>query len=77
MPIIEVHVLEGRSSEVKARAAAAITQAAAEGFGVSKDTVRILVTEHKKDEFYVGGRAGRATDKAKAAPAAENKDEKS
>ena len=50
MPIIEVHILEGRSSEIKARAAAAITEAAAEGFGVSKDTVRILVTEHKKDE---------------------------
>ncbi len=65
MPIIEVHILEGRSSEVKARAAAAITEAAAAGFGVSKETVRILVTEHKKDEFYVGGRAGRATDQAK------------
>ncbi|UTW02837.1 tautomerase family protein [Amphritea atlantica] len=71
MPIIEVHILEGRSSEIKARAAAAITEAAAEGFGVSKDTVRILVTEHKKDEFYVGGRAGRASDQARLASLAE------
>ncbi|WP_299198881.1 tautomerase family protein [uncultured Amphritea sp.] len=66
MPIIEVHILEGRSSEVKARAAAAISKAAADGFGVSIDTVRILVTEHKKDEFYVGGRAGRASDQVKS-----------
>lgn len=75
MPIIEIHLLEGRSSEVKARAAAAITQAAAEGFGVSQDTVRILMTEHKKDEFYVAGRAGRASDQAAAAANAA-KDEK-
>ncbi|MBR9867535.1 MAG: 4-oxalocrotonate tautomerase [Oceanospirillales bacterium] len=70
MPIIEVHILEGRSSEIKAQAAAAISKAAAEGFGVSIDTVRILVTEHKKDEFYVGGRAGRASDQTRVATSA-------
>lgn len=75
MPIIEIHLLEGRDTAVKAKAAAAITAAAAEGFGVSPDTVRILMTEHKKDEFYVGGRAGRASDQAAAAAKAA-KDEK-
>lgn len=62
MPIIEMHLLVGRSSEDKARAAAAITSAAAESLGCSPDTVRIMITEHQKDEFYVAGRAGRASD---------------
>ncbi len=64
MPIIEMHLLVGRSSEDKARAASAITAAAAESLGVKPETVRILVTEHGKDEFYVAGRAGRASDQA-------------
>ncbi len=63
MPIIEMHLLEGRSSEIKARVASAITEAAAESLGVSPETVRILITEHKKDEFYVAGIAGRASDR--------------
>lgn len=66
MPIIEMHLLVGRSSEDKARAASAITAAAAESLGVKPETVRILVTEHGKDEFYVAGRAGRASDKPAA-----------
>lgn len=66
MPIIEMHLLVGRSSEDKARAASAITAAAAESLGVKPETVRILVTEHGKDEFYVAGRAGRASDQPAA-----------
>lgn len=63
MPIIEMHLLEGRSSDTKAKVAAAITEAAATSLGVSPETVRILITEHKKDEFYVAGIAGRASDR--------------
>ncbi|MBM96388.1 MAG: 4-oxalocrotonate tautomerase [Oceanospirillaceae bacterium] len=62
MPIIEMHLLEGRSTEMKAKTAELITAAAAEGLGVSPSTVRILITEHKKDGFYVAGKAGRASD---------------
>jgi len=64
MPIIEMHLLTGRSTEVKGRAAKAITEAAAQALGVSPETVRILITEHGKDEFYVAGVAGRASDRA-------------
>ena len=62
MPIIEMHLLAGRSSEMKGKAAKAITAAAAEALGVKPETVRILITEHAKDEFYVAGIAGRASD---------------
>lgn len=55
MPIIEMHLLEGRTTEQKQRAAAAITQAVVDSLGVRADTVRILITEHEADEFYVAG----------------------
>lgn len=64
MPIIEMHLLVGRSSEDKARLASAVTAAATESLGVNPETVRILITEHGKDEFYVAGRLGRASDQA-------------
>ncbi|WP_317930670.1 tautomerase family protein [Halioxenophilus sp. WMMB6] len=66
MPIIEMHLLAGRSTEAKGRAAQAITSAAAEALGVAPETVRILITEHAKDEFYVAGKAGRASDQLRA-----------
>lgn len=56
MPIIEVHLMEGRSAEQKSSAAVAITAAVSQALGVSPDTVRILITEHRGDEFYVAGK---------------------
>lgn len=55
MPIIEMHLLEGRSSEQKQRAASAITEAVIASLGVRPESVRILITEHEADEFYVAG----------------------
>lgn len=55
MPIIEMHMLEGRTGEQKQRAATAVTNALVEALGVKAETVRILITEHRVDEFYVAG----------------------
>lgn len=55
MPIIEMHLLEGRTSEQKQRAATAITEAVIGALGVKPESVRILITEHGADEFYVAG----------------------
>ena len=55
MPIIEMHMLEGRSVAQKQRVAAAVTQAVAESLDCSPETVRILITEHRQEEFYVAG----------------------
>lgn len=63
MPIIEMHLLEGRSGEMKAKLAEAVTAAASDALGVSPETVRILITEHRQDQFYVAGIAGRASDR--------------
>jgi 4-oxalocrotonate tautomerase len=55
MPIIEMHLLEGRSVEKKRKAVAAITAALVETLEVRSDQVRILITEHALENFSVGG----------------------
>lgn len=55
MPIIEIHMVEGRSSEKKQRLASAVTEAVCESLACSQEAVRILITEHSMDEHYVGG----------------------
>ncbi|MCL5042963.1 MAG: tautomerase family protein [Gammaproteobacteria bacterium] len=55
MPIIEMHMLEGRTPEQKSRAAKAITEAVINSLGVRAESVRILITEHRGAEFFVAG----------------------
>ena len=55
MPIIEMHLMEGRTVKQKASAAKAITDAVIESLGVRAESVRILITEHRGAEFYVAG----------------------
>jgi len=74
MPIIEMHLLEGRTVEQKRRAAAAITAALTDSLGVRPDQVRILITEHGFEDFSVGGKtaAQRQAEAAAGAPPANN-----
>jgi 4-oxalocrotonate tautomerase len=55
MPILEMHLLEGRSVELKRKAVAAVTTALVESLGVRAEQVRILITEHNDENFSVGG----------------------
>lgn len=56
MPILEMHLVEGRTTEQKRAVSKAITNAIVESLGVKSESVRILITEHKGDDgFYVGG----------------------
>lgn len=55
MPIIEMHLLEGRTVEQKRKAVAAITSAVTETLGVKPEQVRILITEHGLEHFSVAG----------------------
>jgi 4-oxalocrotonate tautomerase len=56
----------GRTTEQKNRVAAAVTEAVATSLDCSAETVRILITEHATDGFYVAGKtmAQRAAAKA-------------
>jgi 4-oxalocrotonate tautomerase len=55
MPIIEMHLMEGRTDEQKSGVAKAVTEAVTASLGVRAESVRILITEHGKHEFYVAG----------------------
>lgn len=55
MPIIEMHLVEGRTAEQKSRVAAAVTKAIAESLECRPENVRIMITEHRHEEFYVAG----------------------
>jgi len=55
MPIIEMHLMEGRTAEQKRSVAAAMTEAVTRSLNVKAESVRILITEHDRDEFYVAG----------------------
>ncbi len=70
MPIIEMHLLEGRTTEQKRRAVAAITAAVVGSLEVRAEQVRILITEHGPENFSVAGvTAGERTASASNAPA--------
>lgn len=56
MPIIEMHLMEGRTSKQKEKMAESVTEAIVSSLGVTAQSVRILITEHKDEEFYVGGK---------------------
>ena len=71
MPIIEMHLMTGRTVEQKRRVVAAVAEATATALGVDKNTVRILITEHGLDEFAVAGvTKGQQLEEAAAAQAA-------
>lgn len=55
MPIIEMHMMEGRTPEQKQRVAAAITEAVRASLGVRPESIRVMITEHTSDGFYVAG----------------------
>lgn len=55
MPIIEMHLLAGRSVEKKRMAVAAITTALVDALEVRPDQVRVLITEHSEENFAVSG----------------------
>lgn len=55
MPIIEMHLMTGRTNEQKTQAAKAVTDAITQALGVKKESVRILITEHGEYDFFVSG----------------------
>lgn len=55
MPIMEVHLLEGRSPEQKRAFTRALTAAAVDTLGVKPEQVRILIREIPPEHFCVGG----------------------
>jgi len=55
MPIVQVHMMEGRSTEQKRKLIAAITEAIVESIGAPRESVRVLLDEMPKEHFGIGG----------------------
>ncbi|MDR7071382.1 4-oxalocrotonate tautomerase [Fictibacillus barbaricus] len=56
MPIIHVHVIEGRTDEQLGSLMEALTAAAAESLDVKKEQVRVLIQEVPNKHWGVGGK---------------------
>ena len=66
MPIIEMHLIKGRTVEQKRAVAEAVAEAVTRTLGVGPEQVRLLITEHSSEEFSVGGvTAGQRQEAAK------------
>jgi len=55
MPLIEVHMLEGRSEEQKKELLEAITRAVHESIGAPLPSIRVWIQEFSPKEFMVAG----------------------
>lgn len=55
MPIIEIHLLEGRSTEQKRAVSAGVTDALVAALNVRREQVRILIHEVGPEDFSIAG----------------------
>jgi 4-oxalocrotonate tautomerase len=55
MPIIQIHLMEGRSEERKERLIELVTEAAVQALDAPRESVRVLLNEMPKSHFGIGG----------------------
>ena len=55
MPIIQVHMIEGRTVDQKRALVANVTDAVAKSLNVKPDDVRIILQEMAKQDYAVAG----------------------
>jgi len=56
VPIIQVNMLEGRTTEQKRKLVSGITTAVVDALGVAPEQVRVMIHELGKDDFAIGGK---------------------
>jgi 4-oxalocrotonate tautomerase len=55
MPIIQVNLLQGRTTEAKRKFALGVTQLACDCFGVKASQVRVILNEMSRDNYAIAG----------------------
>ena len=55
MPIIQVNLLEGRTTDQKRKLVANVTEAVVKSLDVKPDAVRIILQEMARDDYAIGG----------------------
>jgi 4-oxalocrotonate tautomerase len=56
MPIIDVHILEGKTMDQKRKLVKGITEVCVAELGVKPEQVRIIYSEMKKEDFSLAGK---------------------
>lgn len=60
MPIIQIHMIEGRTDEQKEAVIREVTEAMVRAVGAPKESVRVLIDEMPKQHFGIGGESAKA-----------------
>jgi len=55
MPIIQVHMFEGRTIDQKRKLVAEVTEAVVKSIGVKPEDVRIIIEDMAKHDYSIGG----------------------
>lgn len=55
MPLVQLHILEGRSAEVKKRVIEEVTEALHRSLGAPRENIRVVIYEIPKSHWAVGG----------------------
>jgi 4-oxalocrotonate tautomerase len=55
MPIVQIHLLEGRDNEKKRQLVAEVTKAICSTLGAPPEKVRIILSEMADNHYAVGG----------------------
>ena len=56
MPLIEIHMLEGRTPEAKKKLLASVTQAVADAIDAPLPSIRVWIHEFSEDDYMAAGR---------------------
>jgi 4-oxalocrotonate tautomerase len=56
MPMVQIEIIEGRTTDQKRAMAKEVTDAIVRSLGVKPDAVRIIIRDMKKENFAVGGK---------------------
>ena len=55
MPLVEIHLLEGRTAEQKKKLLASVTEAVHESLGASLASIRVWIQEFSDEEYMAAG----------------------
>jgi len=55
MPLVEIHLLEGRTDEQKKALLTAVTAAVHDSIGAPLESIRVWVQEFSPKEYMIGG----------------------
>ncbi len=56
MPLVEIHMLEGRTDEQKRALLAAVTEAVRSSIGAPVESIRVWIQEFSPKEYMAAGR---------------------